>query len=140
MSVRHPQQPCSTCPYRMDSPRKLWHKSEFERLLESEADTLGSSVYACHKQARLHAKTRGVCAGWLLDQKRRNIPSIKLRIALAMDESLVQALDKVHSGGLKLFGTFKQMCRANGVRPKKGQFTRDPFESRTQDARQNRHR
>lgn len=111
--------PCENCPYRMDAPRRLWARAEFQDLLAAEQSELGK-VYACHKQASLPRNKRGFCAGWLLDQKRRNLPSIALRLALIRDPEAVAALDAVNADGLKMFPTVKAMCRANGVRQRNG--------------------
>lgn len=75
----HPKTPCENCPYRVDAPRRLWHRSEFERLLAYEGDQFGG-LYNCHKHVALPPDARGFCAGWLLDQKRRGIPSVRLRL------------------------------------------------------------
>jgi uncharacterized protein DUF6283 len=107
--------PCENCPYRMDAPRRLWHRSEFEGLLEAERSEFGR-IYACHKQASLPSRERGFCAGWLLDQKNRGIPYLVLRIELSANAVNVAALEAVNADGLKMFRTVKAMCRANGVR------------------------
>lgn len=114
----HMTTPCENCPYRRDAPRRLWHREEFEKLLVSDGDQIGRT-YACHKHIALPAAERGFCAGWLLDQKRRGLPSIALRMALMQSEAAVAALEAVRSGGHRLFRTVKAMCRANGVRPRR---------------------
>jgi hypothetical protein len=112
---RHPAEPCSTCPYRKDAPIGRWHRSEFEGLLASEASQLGT-VYACHGHGKLGNADRGLCAGWLLDQKKRNVPSIKLRLLLMTSEAACAAIEAVTAGGQDLFPSLAAMCRANGVR------------------------
>lgn len=111
----HPRSPCSTCPYRKDAPLGHWHPIEFRKLLASEGTTFGA-VYACHGQAHKEPTARGMCAGWLLDQKKRDVPSIALRVVLLKDSSAVEAIENVTSGGAKLFSSVRAMCRANGVR------------------------
>lgn len=111
----HMTTPCQNCPYRIDAPRRLWHRSEFEKVLEAERDEIGK-VFNCHKQIGLEPVARGLCAGWLLDQKKRNVPSIALRMILLRDPSAVSALEAVHATGLRMFRTVRAMCRANGVR------------------------
>lgn len=115
MNRAHMIQPCENCPYRKDAPRKLWHRSEFEGVLSAERERLGK-IYNCHKHSTLPIHERGLCAGWLLDQKKRNFPSISLRIMLIREPSARDAVARVSSGGLKLFRTVQAMCRANGVR------------------------
>ena len=106
--------PCETCPYRMDARRFHWDRAEFEGVLAAEQEMFGR-IYNCHKQAELPKERQGFCAGWLLDQKKRNVPSIALRLALWKDASAVAALKAVTAGGLKLFRSVAAMCRANGV-------------------------
>lgn len=111
---KHPRSPCSDCPYRKDSELKKWHPSEFEGVLRSEEMPLGS-VFACHKHAALPEQERGMCAGWLLDQKKRGLPSIALRLMLMNQPEAVEALKKVKRKGLELFESVEEMCEANGV-------------------------
>jgi Family of unknown function (DUF6283) len=116
MSAHHPLQPCGNCPYRKDAPRRLWHRSEFEKLLATDADVIGS-VFGCHKHGALPKSERGMCAGWLLDQKKRGVPSLALGMALSDNPDALAAYERVSGAGLDLFPTVEAMCRANGVRP-----------------------
>lgn len=111
----HMTTPCANCPYRKDAPRRLWDASEFRGLLDAERSQLGK-VYGCHKQLAIDPKSRGFCAGWLLDQKKRNIPSIALRMVLISDPDAGKALEAVNDGGHEMFKSVEAMCRANGVR------------------------
>lgn len=99
------KQPCNNCPYRTDAPLKLWDKSEFETLLNSETDQLGN-VYSCHKN------NGSVCVGWLMKQDENNFPSIMLRIALSKHKVTREYLDALKSPA-PLYKTVKQMIRAN---------------------------
>lgn len=92
-----------------------WHPSEFKRLLATEGSELGT-VYACHGHVKVKDPDRGMCAGWLLDQKKRNLPSIMLRLLLSRDDAALAAFDAVNDGGHPMFKTLTAMCRANGVR------------------------
>lgn len=112
----HMTRPCENCPYRMDAPRRLWHRSEFERLLNAEQRELGST-YACHKQGDRPKAQRGFCAGWALDQKRRGIPSIAFRLILNSEPDARAAFEALSADGLELFPSVEAMCRANGVIP-----------------------
>lgn len=106
--------PCDNCPYRLDAPRRHWHRSEFEAVLASERDVMGK-IFNCHKQADLPPTERGFCAGWLLDQKRRGVPSIALRLELSMKRDAMAAFRAVTARGLRLFRSVYTMSRANGV-------------------------
>lgn len=70
------EQPCATCPYRRSTKLSLWSEAKFIDLQRNDEVPLDSSVYACHSSAKLPEAERRPCAGWLLDQKRRNLPSI----------------------------------------------------------------
>lgn len=115
----HMTSPCADCPYRMDAPRGLWHRSEFERLLDTDVghDNGGNlgSTYSCHKQVDVAPERRGFCAGWALDQRKRGVPSIALRLLLLTDAEAAAAFKKLTAGGHKLFASVAAMCRANGV-------------------------
>jgi hypothetical protein len=107
----HPRKPCKDCPYRLDAPLGKWHADEFHNVLAAERDVIGK-VFACHKHLALPVEHRGMCAGWLLDQKNRRVPSIALRMQLARQPVAAQALDQVHST-VPMFETSEQMCAAN---------------------------
>jgi hypothetical protein len=112
----HMTRPCENCPYRKDAPLKLWHPNEFLRVLLNENPRNGvGTVFACHKQAELPPAKRGFCAGWALDQKKRDFPSIAMRLALNRLPNPQAYIDSLNAKGLKLFRTVYSMCRANGV-------------------------
>ena len=112
----HMTRPCENCPYRKDAPKKLWHPTEFVRVLANEAPVDGvGTVFSCHKQATLPPKQRGLCAGWALDQKKRDVPSIAMRLALSRMADPRAYMASLNSKGLKLYRTVQSMCRANGV-------------------------
>lgn len=49
--------PCSSCPYRKDAKLKLWDKSEYEKLIESNKNVM-SPIYACHKNNLVTSQTQ----------------------------------------------------------------------------------
>lgn len=108
--------PCASCPYRLDAPLGLWDAVEFEGLLASERDIIGK-VYGCHGTRKLERLE--VCVGWLLDQKRRGVPSTMLRLQLLREPEARRALDEISDDGLPLFESIEAMCLANGVNPRK---------------------
>lgn len=117
--TRHPSSPCTNCPYRKDAPLRYWDRKEFQDLLASEDLEIKpfGSIYSCHNHKNRTDDARGMCAGWLLDQKKRGIPSIYLRVALSLHQHMLDAFYAVNDGGHNLFASVKSMCRANGVRP-----------------------
>lgn len=97
--------PCGNCPYRTDAPKKLWHKEEFEKLLNTQGDTIGR-VYKCHKN------NGSVCVGWLIKQDDDNFPSIALRMELSRNNITREYLDNLSSPA-PLFGSIEEMIEAN---------------------------
>lgn len=98
-------QPCNNCPYRTDAPLKLWHKSEYEKLLKLEDDYLGT-IYGCHKN------NGSICIGWLMKQDENNLRSIMLRISLSKHKVTREYLDSLHSPA-PLYKNVKAMIKAN---------------------------
>ena len=110
LSTIRQMSPCASCPYRRDAKLGFWDAREFVRLLETERDLMGS-VYGCHQDNKKAQDVRA-CAGWLLDQRARNVPSLRLRRMLRNEAEAVR-FEQVHDGGHKLFPTLEAMCRAN---------------------------
>lgn len=101
--------PCPSCPYRRDARPEFWHPTEFVRLLANDANSLEGGIYHCHQGRKLPPE------GWLLDQKKRGLPSIKLRLLLLTNPESCELLETVHDGGLSLYDSIEEMCEANGV-------------------------
>jgi hypothetical protein len=99
------QQPCKDCPYRCDAPLQQWDKSQFQRLLEVENDDMGNT-YLCHRN------DGAACAGWLLDQHRRHLPSISLRMKLAAHRVPHSWLEGL-SSPVPLYQSVQAMVEAN---------------------------
>lgn len=107
--------PCTSCPYRKDAPLHLWDLAEFESLLANDRNEMTGAVYQCHEGRKQPDEERRPCMGWMLDQKRRNVPSIQLRMLLMRNAEACAAFNEAHAGA-KLFASIAAMCRANGVR------------------------
>jgi hypothetical protein len=108
-------EPCKSCPYRRDAPRKLWAPIEFAKLLADDASQLGK-VYGCHQERKLSLAEHRPCVGWAIDQKKRDLPSIAFRILLTK-KTASDWYDKLDVKYRGLFRTLAAMCRANGVSP-----------------------
>jgi hypothetical protein len=105
--------PCPSCPYRRDAPRGLWHRSEFENLLKQDADSLFGGTFRCHEFNKQPKEEHRPCAGWMLDQKKRGVPSIQLRLMLTRNPEAVKCFNKAKPNGVPLFDSIEEMCRAN---------------------------
>lgn len=115
------EQPCATCPYRRETARALWHKSEFENLLAADQDEIGA-VFGCHMHRTEPKEQQRPCIGWLLDQKRRGLPSIALRMMFLKNADALALLDRVSETGLRLYSSIEEMIAANyprGLRAQK---------------------
>lgn len=104
-------QPCASCPYRRDAELAKWSAEEFKRLLEHDADPLRGAVYGCHGTAKLPEPD--VCAGWLLDQKRRSAPAIQLRLELHRNPEARAHYERVTDGGHALYDSIEEMVETN---------------------------
>ncbi len=111
------REPCKTCPYRKDVPKGTWHKSEFENLLEQDAQQFGAA-FGCHATRKLPVPQ--VCGGWLYDQMRRGVPSLALRLRIIRNPAAVKAIEEISDGGHKMYSSIEAMCRSNGVRVRSG--------------------
>lgn len=97
--------PCKKCPYRKDAPLRLWSVQEFTDLIKNESSEMGA-IYGCHN------KDGKICTGWLMDQDRRNLPSIQLRISLSKNNISREFLDSLISD-YELYPSIKDMIIAN---------------------------
>lgn len=110
-----PYQPCKSCPYRKDAPLGLWDPVEFQNLLTQDRNGFGGAVFNCHGEVKKAPADRALCAGWLLDQKRRGVPSIQLRLQLMRGGKALDEYERASGEGLRLYPSIEAMCRANGV-------------------------
>lgn len=97
--------PCKSCPYRKDAPLQLWDIVEFEMLLQKDKDIMGST-YLCHK------KDGSCCKGWLINQEKRDLPSIALRMMLSKYNVKREYLDKL-SSTVPMFESIEEMAITN---------------------------
>ena len=104
--------PCVSCPYRKDARLAFWHADHFERLLADDANPWGA-LYQCHEDGKKPVDERGLCVGWMLDQKRRNVPALLLRLKMMNDERVGEQLERISGSGFSLFRSVQAMCRAN---------------------------
>jgi hypothetical protein len=107
------REPCSSCPYRKDVPPETWAPAEFENLLAQDSSQFGA-LFGCHATRKTVPQ---VCGGWLLDQKRRGLPCLSLRLAMISKPEAVAALEGVSDGGHTLYESIEEMCITNGVEP-----------------------
>jgi len=97
--------PCNNCPYRKDAPLQHWSIEEFKDLLAKDADYMGAS-YGCHKNDGT------LCTGFVMNQYKRDIPSIILRIDFLRLGITVKDLDKLHCKS-EMYNSIEEMSYAN---------------------------
>ena len=107
--------PCVSCPYRKDVRLGFWEASHFVKLLEDDRDPVKGALYLCHEGGKKPREAQGFCIGWLLQQRKKRIPSITLRLLLMKDDngSAWAQLDEATSGGAELYPSLEEMCTAN---------------------------
>lgn len=108
----HPKKPCAQCPYRLDAERGAWHPEHYQSVLDADRDPLNGAMFSCHEHGSMPPRERGVCAGWLLDQRERGVPNIRLRLALRRDDGIVHALNDV-SSDVPMFKSASEMALVN---------------------------
>ena len=74
------------------------------------------TVFGCHQERKLPLAEHRPCIGWAIDQKRRNTPSIALRLMLIQNHEAARWYAKLDDKAKGLFRSVIAMCRANGVR------------------------
>lgn len=107
------REPCKTCPYRRDVPVGTWHKSEFENLLAHDKDEVRGNQFGCHQYRTQPEEERKPCVGWLLDQRNRGTPSIRLRITLCTHQDARTQYEEMTDGGNELYESIEEMARVN---------------------------
>lgn len=105
------KEPCQSCPYRKDVRTEYWAREEYEGLLDQDADPITGAIFGCHQTRKLPVPS--ICAGWLLDQKNRGVPSIQLRLSFIRNKVAVDCYNQVSDGGHELYGSIEEMVRAN---------------------------
>lgn len=136
MSTRHPKRPCASCPYRLDAERGAWHPQHYQSVLDGEISPMGT-VFGCHEHGNLPPSERGFCAGWLLDQKNRDVPSLALRLMLHGDKEALDAFHEVASD-VPMFPSAAVMATVNLRAIADGAFASPEMEEKIERAKERR--
>jgi hypothetical protein len=91
----------------------IWDWSHYVQLQQADAEPISGALFACHQYRLLPPEERRPCAGWLLDQRRRGIPSIRLRLVLVSNPAACALFNEARDGGLALYDSLDEMCAAN---------------------------
>jgi len=74
-------------------------------------------VFQCHQDRKKPADRRGMCLGWVSDQKRRGVPSMQLRLHLICNPEATAQFKALDPDAVELYPSVVEMCIANGVEP-----------------------
>lgn len=72
-----PASPCTSCPYRRDTPPGVWHPEEYEKLRGYDDPQTSYGTFLCHHSTE--AGRDAVCRGWLSVHRE----SIAARLAVS---------------------------------------------------------
>lgn len=106
-----PKKPCAACPYLKSAPRGFWSPEEFARV--QEQDHPFGRTFGCHLNSVRAKEDQDSCVGYLADQKRRDIPSMFLRLELATKPEQAERFDAINADDPELFGSIAEMVEAN---------------------------
>ena len=112
MTVEQLSAPCASCPYRKSVRLAFWSIEEYEKLLQQDSEPFGA-MFNCHGEAKQRASKRRLCAGWLLDQRRRGVPSLMLRMKLARETPLAKHFEALRDLSRQLYASIAEMFEAN---------------------------
>lgn len=96
--------PCSTCPYRKDTPAGIWDASEYERLPDWDEGNLTVGVFLCHHSAFKDTDT--LCRGWL------SVASDSIAVRLAMMDGRLDPDEVFAEVDVPLYATGQEACDA----------------------------
>ena len=69
--------------------------------------------FGCHKDRRKPYAERESCVGWLLDQKRKGMPAIALRILLMRNPPAQAQYDECYVEDDDIYNSIDEMLEAN---------------------------
>lgn len=79
-------EPCSSCPYRKDTPPGVWHESEYEKLRGYDDGPQGQTSFAaflCHHST---AACQLACRGWLTVHRESVAARLAVMTGVVSDE------------------------------------------------------
>lgn len=107
------RKPCGNCPFRKEAPLAYWHPTMYEmleRMERAEGDPAHSSLFACHKDRGIPKPE--LCVGWLLDQRRKHVPSLALRLNLIRSEEATDQFMEAEPDG-EMHASVSELVLAN---------------------------
>lgn len=98
------RRPCSTCPYRRDTPPGIWHPDEYRKLPQYDDDQQSTvAVFLCHQR---QAQRDTACRGWLTVARESAAARLAVMTGLVIDEQRYAAVD------VDLYATGAEACAA----------------------------
>lgn len=113
------RRPCGNCPFRKEAPIAHWDPREYLRLerIERLEGNPGQGGFACHKDRTKPYADREMCIGWLLDQKRKGMPAIALRVILIDNPEAISQYEECEPDG-EMYSSVSELVRTNLARDK----------------------
>jgi hypothetical protein len=101
--------PCTTCPYRRDTPAGIWHPDEYHKLVAYDDEPGPFETFHCHQENATGVPT--VCRGWLSVHP----DSVAVRLAIARGALTVEQRDAPPMVDLYISGTEARDAGLAGV-------------------------
>lgn len=108
MRVAH--SPCSSCPYRIDTPAGIWDRAEYEKLRQYD-DNQAFGLFLCHQSPFIGEDT--ACRGWL------SVHNDSVAVRLAMMRGTVTPEQVYAEVSEPLYETGNQAAESGLKRPGK---------------------
>lgn len=103
------RRPCTTCPWRVDTPTEHWHPDHFESIYKNcQGDAF--HVMLCHHATKSPEPAKIVCQGWA-----RVLGFDAIGVRLAAIKGTVTAAEVNDTEGPELYPTFEAMMKANRI-------------------------
>jgi Family of unknown function (DUF6283) len=112
MSLAVNKSPCSSCPYRKDTPPAVWDAEEYEKLRTYDDDSLDTAfaIFMCHQGPMIGKEL--VCKGWL------NVHPDCIAVRIALSRGKISVEDRDHQTDVPLYASGNEAANAGmkGIR------------------------
>lgn len=97
------EHPCSSCPYRRDTPSGIWAREEYEKLRDYD-DNHAFGVFLCHHSPSMDRNA--VCRGWLV------VHADSVAVRLAVSDGVIRREDHYRPCDTPLYKSGNQAANA----------------------------
>lgn len=115
--MSHRTEPCANCPFRRTAQLAYWHPAEYVglALMERDEENPEGPLFQCHKDRTKPQQERQLCVGWLMDQRRKGLPSIALRVRMTRDPGLRLQYGEMPQDDGFLYESVQELVDANAA-------------------------